>query len=211
MQGVAVKRLPEDRDLMARARARRAQGESYRAIARDLRVAPSTVRGWCLEEAVDESSTPAQSLADELSAVVDALLAYRRRDLADVCKRASVALRTAVHSDDDDDPITMPDPGSDTRGWILAMIARTQRSYDRAESSRNAQAAKQYGSILERWAARLKQHDALHAQSADVIAISRADVDERMRALREKLRAATSLGCVCSKCGEAIRASWADD
>jgi len=109
-----------------------------------------------------------------------------------------------------DTDIEMPDAGVDTRGWIVAMILRTQRSYDIAERSHNATAAKQFASTLERWGASLRQYDATHVTD-DAIVIPRADLGERLARLRELIASLTSEPLRCADCGRRVRVSWAED
>jgi uncharacterized protein YciW len=108
----------------------------------------------------------------------------------------------------DDD---LPDPSTHQREWIVAMIARIQKSYARAEAAHNATAAKQYASTLERWAARLKQYDTLHAASGDVITIPRAALGARLEQMREHVRALLAEPLRCAECGRRVRVGWAED
>jgi hypothetical protein len=149
-------------------------------------------------------------LALELERVAEALDAAGGPDLARVVRRAVDALRAGVGAPGggDDD---LPDPSTHQREWIVAMIAKIQKSYARAEASHNATAAKQYASALERWAARLKQYDTLHASSGDVITIPRAALGARLEQMREHVRTLLAEPLRCAECGRRVRVAWADE
>ena len=221
-------RPPPDPELVRRVVERRRRGDSLRVIAEDAGVCEATVRRWCAplgREArpapppmmrppptpppimtqpppapSEDSEVALRTELEHLAAALDGEGAAQR---ARVVRRALDALATAPADD------TIPDASEDLRGWLLAMIARTQRSYERAERAGNSQSAARYAGTLERWAARLKQYDAQHADDGDAITIRRSDIAERQRAVEDMLRAMTAEPLRCTDCGRRVRASWA--
>jgi hypothetical protein len=205
-------RRPADPEVIRRARERRRAGESLASIARDAGVYPSTVRAWCAADlapapailASDPAAPPdsPDDLARDLAGVADVLDAAGGADLAVIVRRAIDALRAWGAADD------LPDPATDMRAWVVAMIGRAQRSYERAEAARDAVAAQRYASVLERWGKTLKQIDE-RAQGGDAIMIPRAELEQRRAWLRETIESYTSEPPRCAVCDRKIRASWA--
>lgn len=194
-----------DPEIVARALARRRTGESYASIARDCGVTEGTIRRWVKLAPLEASRVPPPILADappeDLSVALERIAAELDTSRAIVIRRAIDLLRATSALDED-----LPDAGTDTRAWLVAMISRTQRSYLAAEQSHNAPAAKQYASVLERWAARLRQHDA--QRTDDAIVIPRAELDLRLARLREHMFALAEAGPLCASCGKRVRMSW---
>ncbi len=216
-----MSRAAPDPELVRRALERRRAGEAYAAIAADCGVSEGAVRAWVrrfgdiaaspppppiLRDPPPRPADTPSDLAADLERVAVALDAAGGVDFAVIVRRGRDAL-TALEAPVDD---AAPSPGEDQRGWIVAMLARTQASYERAEASHNARAATQYASALERWARLLRQHDAVHVDD-DVIVIPRAELETRLAGLRETMAALTANGPTCRVCGERIRAGWADE
>lgn len=217
-----IMRPPPNPEIVRRVCERRRAGESFATIARDAGVTEATARRWyklagepAPPPAIMREPPPAPpddpgDLALELERVAEVLDAAGGPELARVVRRAIDALRAGVGAPGggDDD---LPDPSTHQREWIVAMIARIQKSYARAEAAHNATAAKQYASALERWAARLKQYDTLHAASGDVITIPRAALGARLEQMREHVRALLAEPLRCAECGRRVRVGWAED
>lgn len=201
-------------ELVRRACERRRAREALATIAADAGVTAGTVRRWMHTYGdgpapppilVGPAPAPPPAVVAALPAELEALAV--RLDAADarLVRRAIDALAAPRGV-----AVDMPDPSTDTRGWIVAMIARTQASYDAAEASHNATAAKQFASALERWSKTLTQHDRAHA-GVDAIVIPRGAVEERKAALAETLRRLSAEPLRCVDCGRRVRVSWAEE
>lgn len=206
-------RPPPNPELVRRACERRRAGESAASIARDAGVTESTIRRW-MSLFGDPAPVP-PILAVQAPAPSDATLAELPAALAELASRLEGADARLVRRAADAigavpaDVSDMPDPATDTRGWIIGMIARAQKSYDAAERTHNATAAKQWGATLERWSKTLAQHDRARGATDDVV-IPAAQIAERERALRDVLERITAQPIWCVECGRRVRVSWAE-
>jgi len=211
--GDARVRPPPNAELVRRACERRRAGESLASVARDAGVTAGTVRRWMaaygdapvappiMREA---APAPPEAVVAELPAALEALATRLAPADARLVRRAIDAIAAPRSAD-----VDMPDPATDTRGWIVAMIARAQRSYDAAERSHNATAAKQWGATLERWSKTLAQHDRAHVDD-DVVAFPAAELAAKTAALAETLRVLGAEPLRCVDCGRRVRVSWAE-
>lgn len=203
-------------EVVRRALERMRGGEAVAVVAREASVTESTLRRWkrLAEEApapppIMRAPPPAPpdspaDLAAELEHVAVALDGAGGADLARVVRRAADALRAPRPELDD---IALPDAGTDTRAYVVAMIARTQRQLAVQEATHNSRAVAQLTSALERWTRLLKQVDSL-GTGDDVITIPRSELAQRVDALRGKLAALSANGPLCASCGKRVRAEW---
>jgi hypothetical protein len=184
-------------------------------LARDASVSEDTIRRWVrvygeappppaiLRDAPEAPPDAAADLAAQLGPVADALDAAGGADFAAIVRRAADALRAS------DAPSDAPDPGEDPRGYVAWIMSRTHRSWEIAERTGNASAAKQYASALERWMKTLKQLE--ESRGDDAIVIPRSELEERRQRLRETMAALTSEPLRCAECNRRIRTAWAEE
>lgn len=207
-------RPPPDPELVRRVCERRRAGVSVADLARDASVSEDTIRRWVrtygdpppppaiLQGDIEPPPDEAAQLAAQLGPVADALDAAGGADYALIVRRAADALRATDAVDD------APDPADDPRGFVAWVMHRTRRSWELAERTGNATAAKQYAATLEKWMKTLKQLDAV--RGGDEIVIPRAELEERRQRLRETLAAYAAEPPRCVECNRAIRTAWAE-